>query len=111
MSFNPFGAGRGLSTSKLIEKLSEDKNVSIPFKQGEVFRLDIKHNTSRPVMFQSLWSRAGSFDHMQALQLIQVLNSFNPFGAGRGLSTDGTEISQIFYEGLNPFRAGQGLST
>ncbi len=48
---------------------------------------------------------------MQALQLIQVLNSFNPFGAGRGLSTDGTEISQIFYEGLNPFRAGQGLST
>ena len=45
--------------------------------------------------FQSLWSRAGSFD-VQWLQLLQHQSSFNPFGAGRCLST--AEQAQILKE-------------
>ena len=71
---NPFGAGRGLSTSKLIEKLSEDKNVSIPFKQGGVFR----HNV------------LGEKD--------TTTQSFNPFGTGQGLSTDECFIEIDLFE-------------
>ena len=38
-------------------------------------------------MFQSLWSRAGSFDLLKLIQAHAIV-CFNPFGTGRGLSTN-----------------------
>ena len=57
-SFNPFGAGQGLSTNF---------NQTSPDRAGA---------------FQSLWNRARSLD-LTLTQRIQILGCFNPFGAGR----------------------------
>ena len=61
-------------------------------------------------MFQSLWSRAGSFDQT-VLSKFHKFNSFNPFGAGQGLSTLRLCVNLADVMSFNPFGAGQGLST
>ena len=62
------------------------QEVLIPLEQGGVFR--------RPNM--TTW---------------RPVNSFNPFGAGRGLSTVQRPVMVVSWIRLNPFRTGQGLST
>ena len=61
-------------------------------------------------MFQSLWSRAGSFDKKRKPKKLKLWG-FNPFGAGRGLSTTAVSAMPLVANGLNPFRTGRGLST
>ena len=85
--FNPFGAGRGLSTGNVM---------------GESMTW---------LEFQSLWSRARSFDHLSQVSLSIVWISFNPFEAGRGLLTLASAPSTKRGISLNPFGTGQGLST
>ena len=57
------------------------------FSSGRVFRHFVAHNYSEDYAFQSLWSRAGSFDTMTWIERQAQSLSFNPFGAGQGLST------------------------
>ena len=59
--------------------------------------------------FQSLWSRAGSFDKC-SLICLSPTTRFNPFRAGRGLSTYLLILNDVLL-GFNPFGAGRGLST
>ena len=83
---------------------------------------------------QSLWNRAGSFDRLSiwfrpstsvsipleqggVFRLWKVLDSLrhftclNPFGTGRGLSTNDVFLNLIVPFRLNPFGTGRGLST
>ena len=60
-------------------------HVSIPLEQGGVFRQIIMTTYNEKL-------------------------SLNPFGTGRGLSTEQISAEAIA-KGLNPFRTGQGLST
>ena len=62
-------------------------SVSIPFEQGDVFRLDMK------------------------AEIVAYLEGLNPFRAGRCLSTILEKIALSVAMGLNPFRAGRCLST
>ena len=58
---NPFGTGQGLSTSR-VRINGKRQGVSIPLEQGGVFR-HVKFRVLNALSsFQSLWSRAGSFD-------------------------------------------------
>ena len=84
-SLNPFRAGRCLSTKGAALKM-ETLKVSIPFEQGDVFRLK---------------------ERQQAL----VRRCLNPFRAGRCLSTKSTLRMKTLASCLNPFRAGRCLST
>ena len=108
MSFNPFEAGRGLSTYYAVAfddltvfqslwsraGLSTAKrtpylarvNVSIPLAQGGSFDLTVAGKIKNEKEFQSLWSRAGSFDLSYSI-VIDEEDGLNPFGTGRGLST------------------------
>ena len=61
VSLNPFGTGQCLSTINRIRNLFY-RLVSIPLEQGNVFRLNPKVNYKDPVLSQSLWNRAMSFD-------------------------------------------------
>ena len=156
MGFNPFGAGLGLSTYSLATTPAST-NVSIPLEQGGVFRRKMGIKSSTDMRFQSLWSRAGSFDAYEVYgckydyvsipleqggvfrlryRLIPNLSSwfqslwnragsfdrgcalspwtasgFNPFRAGRGLSTTACLKTSFSRRSFNPFRAGRGLST
>ena len=60
--------------------------------------------------FQSLWSRAVSFD-LSALASVADRHRLNPFRAGRCLSTGKEKAQAIWDLRLNPFRAGRCLST
>ena len=42
---------------------------------------------------------------------MNAIESFNPFGAGQGLSTSSRYYHQDWFKSFNPFGAGQGLST
>ena len=133
---NPFRAGRCLSTVKRAENLDVDLPVSIPFEQGDVFRLKLwahiingsyvsipfeqgdvfrpnvlkkRRNMSRES--QSLSSRAMSFDLLSLLGDLLCLSSLNPFRAGRCLSTLRARRKYKKLLKLNPFRAGRCLST
>ena len=48
-----------------IENIHIHSEVSIPLEQGGVFRRDIHLDALLEDEFQSLWSRAGSFDKME----------------------------------------------
>ena len=63
------------------------EQVSIPFEQGDVFRL----------LFMAI--------------VPKLSTSLNPFRAGRCLSTGSMVLSLLFVNSLNPFRAGRCLST
>ena len=60
MSLNPFRAGRCLSTRYIDQ--DEEFQLSIPFEQGDVFRLNINQALNVLNLPQSLSSRAMSFD-------------------------------------------------
>ena len=60
VSLNPFRAGRCLSTFQALVKFL-DELVSIPFEQGDVFRLIFSKSLANSLS-QSLSSRAMSFD-------------------------------------------------
>ena len=84
--------------------------VSIPFEQGDVFRLKSLKEVRELVWSQSLSSRAMSFDLANELKQDCTLLSLNPFRAGRCLSTQKWWDVEVV-NGLNPFRAGRCLST
>ena len=68
------------------------KTVSIPFDQGNVFRLVSKKKVDRIVnMSQSLSNRAMSFDAFLLVKPSQLVHRLNPFRTGRCLSTIGEE--------------------
>ena len=62
LSLNPFRAGRCLSTLSVNQEYLA-LEVSIPFEQGDVFRLTADEVNEEPInQSQSLSSRAMSFD-------------------------------------------------
>ena len=63
---NPFRTGRCLSTRKGASRNSLALLVSIPFEQGDVFRLNIMATNEHATMSQSLSNRAMSFDCLHA---------------------------------------------
>ena len=65
------------------------KRVSIPFDQGDVFRLNTTDSDWGKQQSQSLSIRAMSFDSM-LLVIIFGSICLNPFRAGRCLSTNTT---------------------
>ena len=71
--------------------MTTQNQVSIPLEQGRVFRLIANYKYKDRMSFQSLWSRAGSFDAVKRTYCY-VLHGFNPFGAGQGLSTNIMEL-------------------
>ena len=82
------------------------KLVSIPLEQGGVFRQMNEININIPYSFQSLWSRAGSFDLITKPNLAREM-SLNPFRAGQGLSTIMT-IDEFNAEGVSiPLEQGR----
>ena len=86
VNLNPFGTGWGISTF-----------------------FDANH-CKTAYEFQSLWSRAESFD-LSYTMFMQAVICFNSFEAGRGLSTIDERKPPKYTISFNPFRAGQGLST
>ena len=132
MNFNPFEAGRGLSTYYAVA--FDDLTVfqSLWNRAGSFDENEFNF-TIRIAVFQSLWSRAGlstakrtpylarvnvsiplaqggSFDSLIA-NLMLGQGCFNPFGAGRGLSTFISLETPTGMDCLNPFGTGRGLST
>ena len=73
LGFNPFGTGRGLSTRYKAQHFTPS-HVSIPLEQGGVFRQSVLRFIKRYLWFQSLWSRAGSFDKEQVDTLVDTYN-------------------------------------
>ena len=67
--------------------MTTQNQVSIPLEQGRVFRRGQANVLLCSSRFQSLWSRAGSFDKYYGATM-NAIESFNPFGAGQGLSTN-----------------------
>ena len=133
VGLNPFRTGRCLSTDMLFNNLKQ-KRVSIPFEQGDVFRLFSTVSDGASLASQSLSIRAMSFD-ICVLVRSQTSTSLNPFRSRRCLST---ELARMVFFGdvkskslssramsfdrwignglqtirsLNPFRAGRCLST
>ena len=104
----PLEQGGGFRPNEFIIHKNR-KLVSIPLEQGGVFRQYLSRPNRRHDAFQSLWSRAGSFDSV-IIEIATSDLSFNPFGAGRGLSTRNQKSIERA-ESFNPFGAGRGLST
>ena len=71
-------------------------HVSIPLEQGRVFRPVSLGSGVGDSLSQSLWSRAGSFDESKR-SLAWKSDCLNPFGTGRGLSTEPRELQGRFY--------------
>ena len=82
---NPFRTGRCLSTGK-NGALLDDVRVSIPFEQGDVFRLHARACTGMVSMSQSLSNRAMFFDG-GVISLSEPYTRLNPFRTGRCFST------------------------
>ena len=80
--------------------------VSIPLAQGGVFRRGHRDLSPDVNGFQSLWSRAGSFDFDCPIRCVLTI-CFNPFGAGQGLSTLTKDKKWKCIFCLNPFSSGQ----
>ena len=80
--------------------------VSIPFEQGDVFRLKSLKEVRELVWSQSLSSRAMSFDLANELKQDCTLLSLNPFRAGRCLSTNKSVIGSPSIFVSIPFEQG-----
>ena len=63
-----------------------------------------------PLLSQSLWNRAVSYDAKIASNLGEG-ESLNPFGTGQCLTTLPAGVDRITTSGLNPFGTGQCLTT
>ena len=84
--FNPFGAGRGFSTY-LKRQFYLPRIVSIPLEQGEVFRPKNIFCITGLIKVSIPLEQGGVFRPMKVRKNGNWL-SFNPFGTGRGLSTE-----------------------
>ena len=108
IGLNPFRAGQCLSTIKT--ELREFRTVSIPFDQGNVFRLvplSVHWHLLRCLNpFRSGQCLSTGLGHS-----IAVVIGLNPFRSGQCLSTDTPIIHATNCLCLNPFRSGQCLST
>ena len=88
MSFNrlnPFRAGRCLSTRKSVTKRKRTRIVSIPFEQGDVFRLYDSSFTAYWIV--SIPFEQGDVFRQEAIERRSTEFGLNPFRAGRCLST------------------------
>ena len=84
--------------------------VSIPFEQGDVFRLDPETGAEAKNPSQSLSNRAMFFDEIIMTTLFNA-NGLNPFRTGRCFSTNRIMADSAEKFGLNPFRTGRCFST
>ena len=106
---NPFRTGRCLSTRSRNRSGSE-KSVSIPFEQGDVFRLHARACTGMVSMSQSLSNRAMSFDETKTVNTTD--SDWSQSLSNRAMFFDGGVISLSEpYTRLNPFRTGRCFST
>ena len=129
---NPFRSGQCLSTEDIIMSSLKSRFVSIPFDQGNVFRLQTlsfravfvsipfdQGNVFRPNGVSSVIDLFVSipFDQGNVFRLrVAILTwwvkvCLNPFRSGQCLSTMIWLILVPAAIGLNPFRSGQCLST
>ena len=84
--------------------------VSIPFEQGNVFRLNHHENFVKAIESQSLSNRAMSFDDLATSTVTALATSQSL--SSRAMSFDMVRVkTQLSVLCLNPFRAGQCLST
>ena len=107
--FNPFGAGRGLSTKvkKWKHKLLE---VSIPLEQGRVFRQRRKswwRNNSVSIPLE----QGRVFRHQEVIDFYVDFNVSIPLDQGRVFRPKYKIINLEADVRFNPFGPGQGLST
>ena len=84
-------------------------DVSIPFEQGDVFRLSCRDGLATDGCVSIPFEQGDVFRLRQAQTLEK--GSLNPFRAGRCLSTYRIGESKNILTCLNPFRAGRCLST
>ena len=74
-----------MSFDSIFQQIGKATNVSIPFKQGYVFRQMDEGEVVTFAQSQSLSSRAMSFDEMKCKSVFLI--RLNPFRAGLCLST------------------------
>ena len=109
MQLQPQASSQSLSSRAMSFDLHAEiykdvqETVSIPFEQGDVFRLISQNSIISPIFSsQSLSSRAMSFDKLCGRR--KHLKGLNPFRAGRCLSTKLVFIN-------SPRKASQSLSS
>ena len=78
---------RAMSFDILELRFQDERWVSIPLEQGNVFRPIKMCRKLLSLLFQSLWNRAMSFDIGRGHMPDCCHYSFNPFGTGQCLST------------------------
>ena len=84
-------------------------HVSIPLEQGGVFRQIIMTTYNEKLSLNPFGTGRGLSTNTIGETMTWV-ERLNPFRTGRGLSTEQISAEAIA-KGLNPFRTGQGLST
>lgn len=84
--FNPFGTGRGFRPNQRIQKIL-CRYVSIPLEQGGVFRPAGDTKMTKQTIVSIPLEQGGVFRRNFRFDMDAVYVSFNPFGAGRSLST------------------------
>ena len=105
----PFDQGNVFRLRVLCIRV-EKGQVSIPFDQGNVFRHTISSLFSTVSDVSIPFDQGNVFRHIEGAQA-KLNSSLNPFRSGQCLSTIKNSERWKYNIGLNPFRSGQCLST